>query len=69
MREKLLRDTNHDTFDKNQVCVDDDHDDGVNDNGDYQGCQDLFGGFDMIYRGQPKVKMDPPKHNDFSQEK
>ena len=24
-------------------------------------CQDLFGGFDIVYRGQPKVIMDPQK--------
>ena len=33
-REKLLRDTNHDTIGKNQVG-DDVHDDGVNEDGDY----------------------------------
>ena len=24
-------------------------------------CQDFFGGFDIVYRGQPKVVMEPQK--------
>ena len=28
-------------------------------------CQDIFGGFDIVYRGQPKVMMDPPKRKLF----